>query len=126
MIAGSVLGSRGINVLSAINTVQADAILHREKVDVIICDVMMPKEDGLAYSERLRREGSKIPLMLLSALSDKDTVSRGIRSGAAAYLIKPFDLQELHRRLLTLTKNLRPVAPSQPDPDEKKPTWKLW
>src|SRR5438105_1354735 len=97
MIALSVLSARGVNVLAAFNTTQADAILHRQKVDVIVLDVILPNEDGLAYSERLRKEGNKVPVLFLSALGDPQTVSRGIRAGAAAYLVKPIDLQELHQ-----------------------------
>ena len=120
MIALSVLSRQGVNVLSAVNTTQADMILHREKVDVIVLDVMMPKEDGLAYSERLHREGNKVPLLFLSALSNPETVSRGIRSGAAAYLVKPIDLQDLHQKLLSLTQGVRPVVPPNPPPVKKR------
>src|SRR5438552_18677384 len=101
-IANCMLPRAGIKVLTAFNSIEADAILHREKVDVILLDVLMPKEDGLAYSERLNKEGNKVPVMILSALGDSETVSRGIRAGAAEYIVKPIDLQDLKLRILKL------------------------
>src|SRR5882724_12000204 len=98
-IAGCLLPRTGITVHSAFNTIEADAILHRQKVDVIILDVLMPKEDGIAYSERLSHEGNKVPVIFLSALGDPENVGRGIKSGAAEYMVKPIDLQDLGQRL---------------------------
>jgi DNA-binding response OmpR family regulator len=125
MIATSLLPRSGIKVLSASNTVQADTILHRERVDVIILDILMPKEDGLAYSLRLRKEGNQVPVMFLSALSDPQTVSRGLASGALEFMVKPIDLQDLELRVRKL---LNRPAERQPVPAQKKTGWlsQIW
>ena len=99
-IAGAALSSRGMGVFAVFNSTQADAVLSKEKVDVIVCDVLMDFEDGLSYCKRLRDEGNRIPVILLSALADPVTVMIGMASGAAAYMIKPFDTEELYQRIL--------------------------
>lgn len=65
--------------------------------DVIICDVMMPEMDGFHVSRVIRSDSrtSHIPLVLLTALEDKDSRMRGLREHVDVYLTKPFDAQEL-------------------------------
>ena len=99
-IAGAALASRGVGVFTVYTSIQADLILQRERVDVIICDVLMDEEDGLSYCKRLQDAGCRVPVILLSCLSDPVTIMIGKSSGAAAYMIKPFDTEELYQRVL--------------------------
>ena len=99
-LAGAALSARGMVVLAAFSTKEADATLRTAKVDVIVLDILMDPEDGLSYCRRLREEGHRAPVILLSALADPPTVAAGIASGAAAYMIKPFDTEELYQRIL--------------------------
>jgi len=72
--------------------------------DAIILDIMLPKVDGLSILKRIRREGSRTPVLLLTA---KDTVEDrviGLDLGADDYLIKPFAFQELLARVRALTR----------------------
>jgi two-component system phosphate regulon response regulator OmpR len=108
LLAECVLKKRGIKVFGAGNTLQADSILRRERVDVILLDVLMAGENGLAYCQRLRQEGKRVPVMFLSAMSDPVTVRQGLSSGAIAYLVKPFDIYELEKRIV----KLMPSSPS--------------
>jgi len=98
--ASEALAKRGVKVSSAMNTIEADRILGREKVDVIICDILMPAENGLSYVRRLRADGTQTPVIFLSALADEDVIKVGIDSGAADYMIKPFDSEQLYQRIL--------------------------
>jgi len=99
--ASQALAKRGVKVSSAQNTAEADRILSSsEKVDVIICDILMPAENGLSYVRRLRADGTQTPVIFLSALADEDVIRVGIDSGAADYLIKPFDTEQLYQRIL--------------------------
>lgn len=71
-------------------------------VDAVILDVMLPKLDGISLLTRLRREGVKIPVIMLTA---KDTLSdkiKGLDVGADDYLTKPFEFDELLARLRSL------------------------
>lgn len=102
LMAECVLQKKGIKVFGAGSTLQADSILRRERVDVILLDVIMANEDGMAYCQRLRREGKHVPVMFLSAIGDPATVRQGLSSGATAYLVKPFDIHELENRIVKL------------------------
>ena len=72
--------------------------------DLIISDVMMPELDGLSLSRKLKSDlrTSHIPIVLLTARSDFDSRMEGLRSGADAYLSKPFNKEELFVRIDTL------------------------
>ena len=68
--------------------------------DVIIMDRMLPGQiDGLAIIEALRKTGNRVPILILSALSDVNERIRGLRSGGDDYLTKPFAFGELLARL---------------------------
>ncbi|WP_454743209.1 winged helix-turn-helix domain-containing protein [Cupriavidus necator] len=71
-----------------------------EPYDAIVMDRMLPGGiDGLAIIETLRRTGNKVPILILSALSDVDDRIRGLKSGGDDYLVKPFAFGELLARL---------------------------
>jgi signal transduction histidine kinase/ligand-binding sensor domain-containing protein/CheY-like chemotaxis protein len=73
------------------------ALAVKHVPDIIICDVMMPEMDGFKVSRILRSDTrtSHIPLILLTALHDKESRIKGWREHIDAYLTKPFDSQEL-------------------------------
>lgn len=73
-----------------------------ESFDLMVLDLGLPKVDGLSLLKKLREEGDKLPVLILSG---RDTVSdriAGLDHGADDYLIKPFDLEELHARVRAL------------------------
>lgn len=83
-----------------------DGLWHAEsfQYDVIILDIMLPGLDGLSILQRLRANGDKTNIILLTA---KDKVSdrvKGLQTGADDYLIKPFDISELIARVQALTR----------------------
>ena len=67
--------------------------------DGVILDVMMPKMNGIQVLERLRAEGCKTPIMMLTAKGRKDDRITGFNAGADDYLPKPFDPDELLSRV---------------------------
>jgi signal transduction histidine kinase/ligand-binding sensor domain-containing protein/CheY-like chemotaxis protein/AraC-like DNA-binding protein len=73
------------------------ALAIKHVPDIIICDFMMPEMDGFKVSRVLRTDSrtSHIPLILLTALHDKESRIKGWREHVDAYLTKPFDAQEL-------------------------------
>jgi two-component system OmpR family response regulator len=74
--------------------------LAREGVhDVLIVDRMLPKLDGLAIIRRLRQDGIKTPVLILSALGDVDERVKGLRAGGDDYLGKPYAFSELLARV---------------------------
>ena len=80
--------------------------------DAIILDVMMPKMNGIQVLERLRAEGVKTPIMMLTAKGQKEDRITGFDAGADDYLPKPFDPDELITRvraMLRRSQNYRPT-----------------
>jgi two-component system response regulator MprA len=70
--------------------------------DAIILDVLMPGTDGLEVSRTLRRSGSKVPVLMLTARTEVGDRVAGLDAGADDYLTKPFALEELLARLRAL------------------------
>ena len=67
--------------------------------DAVILDVMMPKMDGIQVLEKLRQEGVKTPIMMLTAKGQKSDRITGFNAGADDYLTKPFEIIELLARV---------------------------
>ena len=76
--------------------------LAAAEYDAVILDIMMPRVDGLAVLERLRAQGNRVPVLLLTARDGVSDRVKGLDSGADDYLVKPFALEELLARLRAL------------------------
>lgn len=72
--------------------------------DGIILDIMMPKKDGLTVLKEIRKKGSRIPVLLLTAKGEVDDKVEGLDAGANDYLTKPFHAKELLARLRAMTR----------------------
>jgi two-component system OmpR family response regulator len=72
--------------------------------DVAVVDVMLPKRDGLAVIEELRRKGVMTPVLILSARQTVDDRVRGLQAGGDDYLTKPFAFAELLARVQALVR----------------------
>jgi two-component system OmpR family response regulator len=70
-----------------------------ETYDAIILDRMLPELDGISLLKTLRATGSRVPVILLSAMADVTHRVEGLQAGADDYLTKPFAFSELHARL---------------------------
>jgi len=90
-LIGIMLERGGFEVLKAKDAHAALSVLEQQTPDLIILDVMMPGIDGieLCRSIRLREATAEIPLLMLSARGDADSVMRGMEAGATDYLPKP-------------------------------------
>ncbi|MFL5737554.1 MAG: PleD family two-component system response regulator [Actinomycetota bacterium] len=92
------LTSFGHEVLTARDGEEGLETALRERPDMIILDVMMPRKDGLALLRDLRADESakEIPVVLLSALAASTDQLRGYEAGADGYLTKPFSPDDLN------------------------------
>jgi two-component system OmpR family response regulator len=107
------LGGHGYRVQAAENAAQMDAMLLRERPDLIVLDVMMPGEDGLSAARRLSADKGP-PIIMLSALgSDTDRII-GLEVGADDYLPKPCNPRELLARVRAVLRRTS-AEPSAPE-----------
>lgn len=93
------LQKNGMQATGACNTSEMDDLLGKETIDLIVLDIMMPGEDGLAACARLRREHRMTPILMLTALGEDDDRINGLDTGADDYLAKPFNPRELLARI---------------------------
>lgn len=75
--------------------------LKEERYQLVILDVMMPGMDGFETMEEIRKESS-LPILMFTSKNDSASKVRGLRAGADDYLTKPFDMDELIARILSL------------------------
>ena len=101
----------GYDTLEAYDGEAGLAMAREKKPDLILLDVMMPKMDGIQVLEKLRQEGVKTPIMMLTAKGQKSDRITGFNAGADDYLPKPFDPDELLSRVRAI---LRRSEASQP------------
>ncbi len=83
-----------------------------EDYDVIVLDRMLPKVDGIEICKRLRKEGSIVPVLMLTAKSQTEDKVEGLNCGADDYLTKPFSFDELVARIRALAR--RPHHTTEP------------
>ena len=98
-LIGEALSLSEITAVQAADGLEALSFLRRERFDLLILDINMPKLDGLALLEKLRAEGMSVPVLMLSARADKSDINQGLRIGADDYLTKPFSIEELVLRV---------------------------
>lgn len=72
--------------------------------DIIITDIILPKINGIDLCKEIRLQKPSIPIIMLTALGTTDDKVEGFDAGADDYLVKPFDLRELHVRIRSLLK----------------------
>jgi len=101
------LGDQGYAVRTVDSAQPLDKLLARERFDVLVLDVMMPGEDGLAVCRRLRAQGETIPILMLTARGDPVDRIVGLEMGADDYLPKPFNPRELLARIQALVRRQR-------------------
>jgi DNA-binding NtrC family response regulator len=89
-------------VMEADSAAAARATMAAEPVDLLLLDVVMPDEDGLAFLKWLRGEGHSLPVLMISALDTAKPAVEALQFGAADYLVKGFELDELRTRVANL------------------------
>jgi adenylate cyclase len=101
MLLARALGASGHDVTMAENGLEALEALRAAPVDVVLLDIVMPELDGIATLEQIKSDPDlqDLPVIMISALDDYDSVVQCIQLGAEDYLPKPFDPVLLHARI---------------------------
>lgn len=106
--------SRAVSTILQKNNYSVDCVengqtaldyLEKDIYDAVIMDIMMPVMDGITALKNLRKRGSNIPVLMLTAKTEIDDKVEGLDNGANDYLTKPFDTRELLARIRVLTRS---------------------
>ena len=104
----------GFGVLRAGDGPTAIDLLESNEVALLILDLMLPGIDGIDVARHVRKKGSTVPILMLTARAETHDVVSGFEAGADDYLRKPFEIPELLSRVRALLKRTRGVAAQAP------------
>lgn len=103
--------SKNYHVLTAKNGKQAMNIIMKEKLDLVVSDVMMPIMDGIELTRQLKSDKSfwQLPIILLTAKNKEEDKTEAYAVGADAYITKPFKFEDLEVRINALLANRKKI-----------------
>jgi two-component system, OmpR family, response regulator len=106
------LRTAGYRVSTATQGREMRAVLAAEQIDLVVLDLMLPGEDGLALCRDLRaREAEPLPILMLTARGDEADRVLGLEMGADDYIAKPFATRELLARIRAVLRRTRQLPP---------------
>ncbi len=105
------LGGQGFEVRAVADAGGMDKQLARERYDLVVLDLMLPGEDGLAICRRLRAQAGSPAIVMLTAKGDEVDRIVGLEMGADDYLPKPFNPRELVARINAVLRRRQPAGP---------------
>ena len=109
------LGEQGFAVDTVPDTAAMDRQMQRMRYDLVVLDLMLPGEDGLAACRRLRSAGEELAIIMLTAKGDDVDRISGLEIGADDYVAKPFNPRELVARIqAVLRRQARSQTPGAP------------
>lgn len=79
----------------------------KDKYDLCVLDIMMPKKDGFTLAMEIRNINSEVPIIFLTAKDLKEDVQQGFKIGADDYITKPFSMEELVLRITAILRRVR-------------------
>lgn len=103
----TVLLKNGYRTTAASDGEQALAILEQEYIDLMVCDIMMPKMDGYELTRNLRETNNDLPILMITARDTFLDKQRGFGAGADDYMVKPIDVNELLLRITALLRRAK-------------------
>ncbi|MDY0073513.1 MAG: two-component system response regulator OmpR [Thauera sp.] len=113
------LQEQGFAVKAVIDAAAMDRALHREHYDLMVLDLMLPGEDGLAICRRLRAADNNLPIIMLTAKGDEVDRIVGLEMGADDYVAKPFNPRELVARIQAVLRRQPHSLPGAPTAEDE-------
>lgn len=104
LIVTDSLVDHGFAVRHRENGFEALSAFKKNKSDIVIMDIMMPRMDGFTLAEEIRKIDAQVPILFLSALTQTEDIVKGFNLGANDYVRKPFKIEELIVRVESLVK----------------------
>lgn len=102
-----VLIKNGFSVTCAENGQQALELIHNDRFDLLISDVMMPILDGFSLVKMLREENNTLPVLMITAKDTFDDMREGFTSGTDDYMVKPINVNEMVLRVNALLRRFQ-------------------
>ena len=106
---------KGFDVEHAFNGEDGYELFSRNKFDICILDVMMPKLDGFSLARQIRKTDNNVPIVFLTAKTLAQDKIEGFKIGADDYITKPFNAEELLFRINAILKRVKPSVNGSPD-----------
>lgn len=107
------LSDKGYEVTHCINGLEAVRVIYKEKFDIYLLDVMMPKKDGFTLAQELREKKDDTPIIFLTAREMQEDKLKGFSVGGDDYITKPFNFDELTMRIEAILKRTKSTTPEQ-------------
>ncbi len=107
------LSDKGYEVTHCINGLEAVRVIYKEKFDIYLLDVMMPKKDGFTLAQELREKKDDTPIIFLTAREMQEDKLKGFAVGGDDYITKPFNFDELTMRIEAILKRTKSTTPEQ-------------
>ena len=98
---GIVLNGVGMEVDLVSRGDEAIEIFRNSQPDLVLLDIMLPGTDGIEVCKEIRKQSTRVPIVMLTAKSDTHDIVRGLEAGADDYMVKPFKPSELVARIRT-------------------------
>lgn len=93
------LKTNGYECIAAEDGIMGITMVHREKPDLILLDIMLPGKNGYEICSELREEGNNTPIIMMTAKTEESDKVMGLEYGADDYISKPFGIREMMARI---------------------------
>lgn len=104
------LKTNGYDGISAEDGIMGITMVHREKPDLILLDIMLPEKNGFEICKELRDEGNNTPIIMMTAKTEESDKVIGLECGADDYISKPFGIREMMARIKAVLRRYEMTA----------------
>lgn len=111
MVVTDFLEMQGYNIHLCVDGEDAMEAFKKNSFDLCLLDIMLPKMDGYSLAELIRHDNQQIPIIFLSAKSQKEDRIKGFMKGGDDYLSKPFSTEELSLRIQAILRRTQAAPP---------------
>lgn len=104
------LKTNGYEGIAAEDGIMGITMVHREKPDLILLDIMLPGKNGFEICKELRDEGNNTPIIMMTAKTEEEDKVTGLEYGADDYISKPFGIREMMARIKAVIRRYETVG----------------
>ena len=101
------LNVNGFNTYGAKDGIEALDVLYEQPIDLVVADIMMPNLDGYGLVKEIRSSKNNVPILMVTAKSEYDSMQKAFNFGADDYMIKPINVKELVLRVNALLRRAK-------------------